>query len=128
MGLKFTGKTSPSAPGPSEIEERELLINLADEMLYTSSDGSDIINLSSDGTGSIWDPNVTYKIGDIISYNGDVYVSTIVNNVANIPGSGPEWTTYNIPVASNTITGTIKLFVDGTDTLYISTTAANAKP
>ncbi len=128
MGLKFTGKTSTSAPGPSEIEERELLINLADEMLYTSSNGTDIINLSSDGTGSIWDPNVTYKIGDIVSYNGAVYVSTIINNLANIPGSGSEWAAYSVPVASNTITGTIKLFVDGTDTLYISTTAANAKP
>ncbi len=97
MGIKFRGKTTTGNPPASAIKERELEINLTDKTLFTSSDGTDIIQLGKDQGGVIHDVTVQYEIGDTVSINGVIYVvpedPTNTGNpppIGAVPGD-PEW-------------------------------------
>ena len=103
MGIKIRGKTSTGAPVPGAIEERELEINLADKSLYTSSDGTDIVELSSPEKGGLpWKAGF-YLSGVVVTYAG--YIFSANKDTSEIPTSAAlDWdavtnTTNNIPGA-----------------------------
>ncbi len=75
MGIKFKGKTTTGVPSASAIKERELEINLVDKKLFTSSDGTDIIDLTPDELGGKLHTTVgkLYKVGDSVTLTGSNY-------------------------------------------------------
>ena len=65
MGLKFKGrKSSINPPISGEIGERELFLQMATQKIYTSTDGRDIIELSSSGANA---PAIAG--GEVINHN-----------------------------------------------------------
>ncbi len=74
MGIKFLGSgIATSSPAPGSIGERELALSWVNGLLYTSSDGSNIIQLASD-RGVTYSSTTSYKEGDVVSYLGDLFV------------------------------------------------------
>ncbi len=62
MGITFNArKSSASGPASGSIKEREFWLNTVSQLLYTSSNGTDIILIQDPGT---------VPIGGIIAYNG----------------------------------------------------------
>ena len=64
MGIKFKSKTSTGLPVDTTISERELHINLVDKDVYTSSDDTDVINLTKTPHGYFTDTGKASYIPD----------------------------------------------------------------
>ncbi len=76
MGIKFKGKTSTGLSSDGDIAERELHINLVDKDLYTSSDNTDVINLTATPHGYFTDTGKASYIPDLLSTDFFQYVLT----------------------------------------------------
>lgn len=54
--------------------------------------------------GSGWDNNYSYKVNEFVTYEGNLYISIINNNLGNIPGSsGKVWKLYKYNKLNNNI-------------------------
>ncbi len=92
MGIKFKDKVSVGIPVGGDVPEREILLDLKDGSIYSSTDGADLIKLGGDEVGGILhDPaSVSYSIGDMVNLDGSsfiyvckaAHVSTVACNVA----------------------------------------------
>ena len=51
MGLKFKDKTSAGKPVGGDIAEREIVFNLKDKEIYSSTDGNDVVLLGNTDAG-----------------------------------------------------------------------------
>ena len=109
MGIKFKNKTSAGKPSNGDIAERELLLNLKDKEIYSSTNGTDIVLLgAADEKGAIlWDATKTYERGDwvttIDSLGGGVEVfkeyfalSTTTGDDPTDPANAALWKEYNV--------------------------------
>ncbi len=84
MGIRFLGSTvTTNVPAASSIEIRGLAFNIADKKIFTSSDGTNVIELSSN-RGVAYDAGTTYSIGDIVTQGDQVWVIT-TPPVAGVP-------------------------------------------
>ena len=73
MGLKFKGKFTTGAPTGGDLGIRELALNTADGIIYTSTTGADIVQLTSD-RGVIYNADTQYKTGDVVTIGDKIYV------------------------------------------------------
>ncbi len=75
MAIAFKGKTSTGKPIDGTVQERELHFNLIDKTIYTSSDGTDVIEIGTPEQGGIaWVTAMVYAIGDIVTDSTKTYV------------------------------------------------------
>jgi len=75
MSVKFYGSTTnTNAPASGSLGTRELAFNSTDGKLWTSTDGTDIVLVASN-KGLAWSDTVTYDIGDIVSADGQLWIS-----------------------------------------------------
>ncbi len=74
MGIKILGGISPGvAPTITQLSgERELAFNTTDGKLYTNI--GDVIKTVSSDNGVIWATGKGYKLGDIVSDSGALYI------------------------------------------------------
>ena len=81
MGIKFKNKVSLGKPAGGEIAERELVLNLKDREVYSSTDGADVIKITGDPEkgGIVWDTSTSYEIGDIVTHLEKIYISKTIN-------------------------------------------------
>ena len=55
MGIKFRDKTAVGTPTSGEVKTRELLLDLKNSSLYSSTDGTDLIKLGGSSSDSNMD-------------------------------------------------------------------------
>ncbi len=73
MGIKFKDKTSVGAPVATEVAEREIVFDLKDNSIYSSTDGTDIVKLGGGSEqGGILHITIDqdYAVGDIVTLVG----------------------------------------------------------
>ncbi len=87
MGIKFKDKTTVGAPVAGDVKTREIVFDLKNNSLYSSTDGTDIVKLGGgdEQGGIIWTNGTDYKVGDIVTEGTTGYVCT-VDHIAD--GSG----------------------------------------
>jgi hypothetical protein len=85
----------------TDIFEGELFWNIPDEKLFTRS-GSNIVEVVGSGGGAtgpagpgfewqgVWDDTTTYNPGDVVNYNGNVYIA-INTNTDQQPDISSDW-------------------------------------
>ncbi len=75
MKIKFKNKSSAGVPVGGDIGERELLLDLKNGNLYSSSTGRDLIVFSGlELGGRIYDPTKQYRIGDVVTIGDVIYI------------------------------------------------------
>ncbi len=76
MAIKFKGNhTAGTIPSTGGIKERELVLNTADQIIYTSTDGNDVVKMSSPERGGLaYNSSRQYKIGDVVTIGDTIYV------------------------------------------------------
>ncbi len=95
MGIKFRSKTSTGNPAASAIKERELELNLADGKLFTSSDGTDVIEIARETGGNAWSPTANYRLGDMVATAPGGFIHHAVRDNLNqdpATDTGDDWT------------------------------------
>ncbi len=123
MGIKFLGSGSTGvSPAASSIGTRELAINWADGKLFTSTNGTDVIQVTSD-RGVAFKATTTYTAGDIVSSGGDLWLAVLpVQGTA--PGTAGQWTkfsnTTNVTYDSLIIYDEGDIVVGPDDELYVA--------
>ncbi len=89
--IQFLGSiTTTAVPANGTIKERGLAFNITDGILYTSTNGTDVVKLSSD-RGVEYNAGTTYETGDIVSYLGDIYIVGAVPPAAGVLPSDPTF-------------------------------------
>jgi len=111
MGLKFLDKVSAGKPANGDIPERELVLNLKDNEIYSSTDGNNIVLLAgspevSELGGMAWSPSKSYIVGTLVTIETTLpggtptykeYISLTDNNLGNDPVSDEtNWRIYNV--------------------------------
>ncbi len=95
MGIKFKSKTTTGIPVDGTVKERELHFNLVDETIYTSSNGTDVIEIGKETGGNAWSPTTQYKLGDMVATTPGGFIHHAVrNNIGQDPttDTGDDWT------------------------------------
>jgi len=144
--------SSGQVPSGGALQQGELAINLADKKLFSSSDGSDIIQISGDsydldtianttsgtikltGTGNAANSfvNITGANGIGIESNGSGAITITANTVDVDFATGANTTSANLSVATGANTDVVKIVGDdhivvaGTNTSHISVKLTNA--
>ncbi len=97
MGLKFYGSGTTSViPANSSLGIRELGLNWTDGKIFTSTDGTDIVEVTSN-RGVDYKTTTTYAIGDVVSYDDNLWIAKSPV-LATVPGTTGQW----IKVSSTT--------------------------
>jgi hypothetical protein len=106
-------KIGSGIPTTSDIIIGELALDKDNGDLYGGIDDSGSVKvkkLVGSGTvGTIWDASTNYKVGDIVSYDSNVYVSLLDNINKQPDNNSTEWLNNNY---SEDVTGTSDEFVD----------------
>ncbi len=90
MSVKFYGSTTAGvAPASGSLKKRELAFNSTDGKLWTSTDGTDIVLVASN-KGLAWSDTVTYDIGDIVSADGQLWISN-TQGLNEDPTTSANW-------------------------------------
>jgi cytoskeletal protein CcmA (bactofilin family) len=144
--------SSGQVPSGGALQQGELAINLADKKLFSSSDGSDIIQISGDaydldtianttsgtikltGTGNAANSfvNITGANGIGITSDGSGAITITANTVDVDFGTSANTLSANLSVASGANTDVVKIVGDdhivvaGTNTSHISVKLTNA--
>ncbi len=95
MPLKFKGKTTTGIPVNGTLQERELHFNLIDETIYTSSDGTDVIEIGRETGGTAWSPTANYRLGDMVATTPGGFIHHAVRDNLNqdpATDTGDDWT------------------------------------
>jgi len=140
------------SPSGGDLQAGELAINLADKKLFSSTDGSDVIQISGDaydldtianttsgtikltGTGNAANSfvNITGANGIGITSTGSGAITITANTVDVDFATGANTTSANLSVASGANTDVVKIVGDdhivvaGTNTSHISVKLTNA--
>ncbi len=109
MAIKFKGKTLTGIPANGSISERELHINLADEDLYTSSDGNDVIRLTKERHGYIAESGTIDFTPDMLSNDYFDYTLTKDAELA-MPMNFKDGNTGTIIIRQDTTGGHVLAF------------------
>lgn len=151
--IKLKRNTSAGqVPSTGALQQGELAINLADKKLFSSTDGSDIIQISGDayeigtvtdtdgatvkltGTGNASNTQVVFTGANGIGItSNDSGAITITANTVDVDfATGANATSANLSVASGANTDVVKIVGDdhivvaGTNTSHISVKLTNA--
>ena len=108
MGLKFRGKTTAGSILPGNIEERELHFDFNKNAIFTSTDGTDVVEMGEDRGGTEWSASKKYRPGDFIIVSSiapsgftvyEEYIALVENE--NVDPKDPVasdgvWNIYNV--------------------------------
>lgn len=121
-----SGDLSGTLPSPSVVKLRGSLISSSTPsegkvLTYTSGQWTPVLQ-----TGGAWSAAAAYKVGDVVSYSGTLYVSLQGSNFNNTPLVGAYWAFGKSNVIDSVaLTGfpTATTAAVGTNTTQIATTA-----
>jgi hypothetical protein len=83
----------------------ELLFQLAGNQSDTIPNLSDLAISNSSGTGDSWVSTTSFKSGDIVSYNNNIYISKVASNLGYVPDVQPTY--WGLVSTSDLLNGSV---------------------